>query len=108
MLIGLCCVTGICLVKISVGFFLRRFLVSTRLLRVLVDGFIAFMAVFTIYSILTFALICMPLASYWDASITGGTCWDARTMEIVGNLNAGESCRARVYRILLSLSRDLV
>lgn len=82
--------TGICLVKISVGFFLRRFLVHTRRLRRLVDGFIACMVVYAVYSILTFALICTPLATYWDASITTGTCWDARTMKIIGNLNAGE------------------
>lgn len=88
VLIGLCCVTGICLVKISVGFFLRRFL-QTRRLRRLVVGFIAFMVVYTAYSVLTFALICTPLATYWDVSITTGTCWSARTMTIVGNLNAG-------------------
>lgn len=90
VLIGLCCVTGICLVKISVGFFLRRFL-QARLLRRLVNGFIAFMVVYMVYSILTFALICMPLATYWDSSITTGTCWSARTMKIIGNLNAGKS-----------------
>lgn len=61
VLIGGCCVTGICLVKISVGLFLRRFLQTPRLRR-LVNESIAFITIFMIYSILTFSLICTPLA----------------------------------------------
>lgn len=96
VLIGICCVTGICLVKISVGFFLRRFL-KTPLLRNVVYGFIGFIFVFMIYSIMTFVLICKPLASYWDVDIAG-TCWSAKTMSIVGNLNAGTCLCARYRR----------
>lgn len=110
MLIGLCCVTGICLVKISVGFFLRRFLLVTALRRV-VDGFIVFMLVFLVYSVLTFVLICEPTATYWDAGITTGTCWSARTLKIIGNLNAGELWEGLVlglvclcYEMMLKIS----
>lgn len=87
VMIGICCVVGICLVKISIGFFLRRFL-QTRFLKRLVMGFIGFIFVYMIYSVLTFVLMCVPTRSYWDSSVSG-TCWSARTLSIVGNLNAG-------------------
>lgn len=89
IMIGVCAVTGICLVKISVGFFLRRFL-QTRLLRRLVVGFIGFISVYLVYSILTFVLMCTPTRVYWNSNVAG-TCWSARTLSIVGNLNAGMS-----------------
>ncbi|PSR90370.1 hypothetical protein BD289DRAFT_215986 [Coniella lustricola] len=87
VMIGVCCVVGICLVKISVGFFLLRFL-QTRSLKRLVVGFIAFIFVYMIYSIFTFVLMCRPTNSYWDDSVPG-TCWSAATLTVVGNLNAG-------------------
>lgn len=88
VLIGVMCVPAVCLVKISVGFFLLRFLPTKTLQRTLY-AFIGLMSLYLLYSILTLTLICMPLNSYWETSVNG-TCWSARTLEIVGNLNAGK------------------
>jgi len=87
VIIGVACVPGVCLVKISVGLFLLRFIPTKTLQRTLY-AFIGFISVYLVYSILTLTLICLPLNSYWEPSVKG-TCWSARTLVIVGNLNAG-------------------
>ncbi|KAF3769925.1 hypothetical protein M406DRAFT_66385 [Cryphonectria parasitica EP155] len=101
MMIGIFCVVGICLVKISVGFFLRRFL-QTRFLKRLVLGFIIFISIYLVYSILTFVMMCTPTRSYWDSNVSG-TCWSARTLSIVGNLNAAINITTDFFTWLLPI-----
>jgi hypothetical protein len=89
-IIGPFCTTGISLVKISIGFFLRRF-VQKSWQKVFIFGMIIFVFVFMVYSIVTFMIACMPLSAIWDGSIgqPGVKCWSADTLSLIGTINGG-------------------
>ncbi|KAI9367058.1 hypothetical protein BJX61DRAFT_547859 [Aspergillus egyptiacus] len=62
-------VAGISLAKISIGFFLLRFTAQKKFLRWFIIGSIVFLVLFTIASILTLVLQCIPIAAAWDFSL---------------------------------------
>jgi hypothetical protein len=90
-IIGPFCTTGISLVKISVGLFLRRF-VPKGWQQHFILGMIAFVAVFMIYSIITFMVACIPVTAIWDGSMgqPGVQCWSPDTLSLIGTVNGGK------------------
>ncbi|ORY58914.1 uncharacterized protein BCR38DRAFT_72093 [Pseudomassariella vexata] len=84
-IIGIFQVTGISLVKISIAFFLRRF-VQTKWQRHFTMVLLIFCAVFMIYSILTFVLACIPLSALWKIT-PSARCWSKDTLGLLGTVN---------------------
>ncbi|KZM28652.1 uncharacterized protein EKO05_0010129 [Ascochyta rabiei] len=76
---------AICLVKLSVGFFLLRIAV-TRVYRRIIIGVMAFMAFYTIGCFFTLVLQCTNLAVQWDPTATG-TCWPPHTIKALSYTN---------------------
>ncbi|KAH8646667.1 hypothetical protein BX600DRAFT_154369 [Xylariales sp. PMI_506] len=86
-IIGPFCTSGISLVKISVGFFLRRF-VQQKWQKKFLLGMIIFSGVFMVYSILTFCLACIPLDTLWVAvPDPNAKCWSMNTLSLLGTIN---------------------
>ncbi|KAJ4309930.1 hypothetical protein N0V94_008699 [Neodidymelliopsis sp. IMI 364377] len=76
---------AICLVKISVGFFLLRVAVA-KFYRHTIIGIMAFMGFYTIGCFFTIVLQCTNLAVQWDPTVTG-TCWAPQTIKTLGYIN---------------------
>jgi hypothetical protein len=87
-IIGFFLTTGISLVKLSVAFFLRRF-VQKKWQKTFIVFMIGFSTVFMIYSIITFGLACIPLSAIWHPDPTA-RCWSADTLSLLGTINGGE------------------
>lgn len=76
---------AICLVKISVGFFLLRVAVAAVYRRIII-GIMIFMGFYTIGCFFTIVLQCTNLAIQWDPTVTG-TCWSAHTIKTLSYVN---------------------
>ncbi|KAF2124902.1 hypothetical protein P153DRAFT_425966 [Dothidotthia symphoricarpi CBS 119687] len=76
---------AICLVKISVGFFLLRIAVATVYRRIIISTMV-FMGVYTVGCFLTIMLQCTNLALLWDPYVKG-TCWSDQTITTLSLLN---------------------
>lgn len=76
---------AICLVKISVGFFLLRIAVHS-VYRRLIIGIMLFMGIYTIGCFFTIVLQCTNLAVQWDHTIKA-TCWSAHTIKTLSYVN---------------------
>lgn len=95
--------TGISLVKISVAFFLLRFMQARWASRFVV-GMGIFCFVFMLYSIVTFMVACVPLSTFWNPQ-PGAKCWSADALSLIGTINGGKFTRRMVtYRIANELS----
>lgn len=77
--------TGISFVKISIAFFLKRF-VQGKKTNWFLNGMIGFVVVFIVATILTFVLSCSPLEARWK-TIKGSTCWAGNLLSTIGILN---------------------
>ncbi|KAK7984513.1 Polyketide synthase- enoylreductase [Apiospora arundinis] len=88
-IIGVFFVTGISLVKISIGFFLKRFAQTPgqhRFLWVI----ISFCAVFMVYSVITFVIACIPLEAMWVPGLRkdpNSRCQSGEVLSIIGTVN---------------------
>ncbi|KAF1975454.1 hypothetical protein BU23DRAFT_458233 [Bimuria novae-zelandiae CBS 107.79] len=69
---------AICVVKLSVGFFLLRIAILP-LYRRAIQGIMAFMGFYTLGCFFTVMFQCTNLAVQWDPSVKG-TCWSASTI----------------------------
>lgn len=78
---------AICLVKLSIGFFLLRVAVTPFYRRAII-GVMVFMAVYTFGCFLTIVLQCTNLAVQWDPQARG-TCWGATTLKALSYTNIG-------------------
>lgn len=99
---------GICMVKISVGFFLLRIAVRPMFRRLIISimgqlnmaphththmttmadlGVTVFMGFYTFGCILTVLLQCTNIHMMWDPTAKG-TCWTVTQIKILGYLNA--------------------
>lgn len=76
---------GICLVKISIGFFLLR-IASTKFYTRLISGIMIFMLVYTFACFLTIVLQCKNLAALWDTTIPM-QCWGQKTLQSLSYTN---------------------
>ncbi|KAJ4983126.1 integral membrane family protein [Stagonosporopsis vannaccii] len=76
---------AICLVKISVGFFLLRIAVHSAYRRLII-GIMLFMGIYTIGCFFTIVLQCTNLAVQWDHTIKA-TCWSAHTIKTLSYVN---------------------
>lgn len=76
---------AICLVKISVGFFLLRIAVRP-IYRHIIIGIMAFMGFYTIGCFFTIVLQCTNLAVQWDTTVKA-TCWSAHTIKTLSYVN---------------------
>lgn len=79
--------TGISTVKISIAFFLRRF-VKGKKMSWFLNGMIAFCVLFIVATILTFVLACEPMEAAWKP-VEGSTCWSAQILSDAGIANGG-------------------
>ncbi|KAH6656065.1 hypothetical protein BKA67DRAFT_645459 [Truncatella angustata] len=84
-IIGPFSTTGISSVKISVAFFLRRFM-QVKWASRLITGMGIFCLVFLIYSIITFMVACVPLSTFWDPQ-PGAKCWSGDALSLIGTIN---------------------
>ncbi|KAK8043357.1 hypothetical protein PG993_005787 [Apiospora rasikravindrae] len=88
-IIGEFLVTGISLVKISIGFILKRFAQSPGQHRFL-SAMILFCFVFMVYSAVTFTIACVPLRAIWVPGLRAAPttkCQIRETLSIVGTVN---------------------
>ncbi|KAG9202472.1 hypothetical protein G6514_004208 [Epicoccum nigrum] len=76
---------AICLVKISVGFFLLR-IATQPLYRHIIIGIMVFMGVYTTGCFFTIVLQCTNLAVQWDPTVKA-TCWSAYTIKTLSYVN---------------------
>lgn len=76
---------AICLVKISIGFFLLRVAVASVYRRIII-GIMAFMGFYTVGCFFTIVLQCTNLAVQWDPNVKA-TCWNAHTIKILSYVN---------------------
>jgi hypothetical protein len=76
---------AICLVKISVGFFLLR-IAAQPLYRHIITGIMVFMGVYTTGCFFTIVLQCTNLAVQWDPNVKA-TCWSAHTIKTLSYVN---------------------
>ncbi|KAH6638847.1 hypothetical protein C7974DRAFT_304331 [Boeremia exigua] len=76
---------AICLVKISVGFFLLRIAVHTFYRRIII-GIMVFMGFYTTGCFFTIVLQCTNLAVQWDHTVKA-TCWTAHTIKALSYTN---------------------
>ncbi|KAL4868008.1 hypothetical protein BDV12DRAFT_109147 [Aspergillus spectabilis] len=84
-------VLGISLVKISIGFFLLRFTAQKKFLKPFILGSLIFLALFTLASLLTLILQCIPVRAAWDFALRGqpGTkCYSNTTYLSIGKFNS--------------------
>ncbi|KAK8050458.1 oxidoreductase [Apiospora phragmitis] len=86
-IIGPLLTTGICLVKISLAFFLRRFVQKVWQKRFLL-GMVVFLSVFLIYSICTYTFACIPLEAIWNQKITDANCQFRSKLMDIGTANS--------------------
>lgn len=75
------------MVKISIAFFLKRF-VQGRRMNWFLNGMIGFVVVFILATILTFVLSCEPMDARWK-TVEGAVCWSGDTMSDIGVINGG-------------------
>ncbi|KAK8074492.1 oxidoreductase [Apiospora hydei] len=88
-IIGEFLVTGISLVKISIGFVLKRFAQSPAQHRFLC-GIILFCSVFMAYSAIAFTIACVPLRAMWVPGLRAAPttkCQSPQTLSIIGTVN---------------------
>ncbi|KAK7915126.1 hypothetical protein PG985_012829 [Apiospora marii] len=88
-ILGFFLVTGICLVKISIGFLLKRFAQSPGQHRFLL-GMILFLFVFMVYSTITFSISCAPLRANWVPALRAAPttkCQSKEVLSIIGTVN---------------------
>ncbi|KAK8061699.1 oxidoreductase [Apiospora phragmitis] len=88
-IIGEFLVTGISLVKISIGFFLKRFAQTPAQHRFL-WGMIIFCAIFMVYSAITFVIACIPLKAMWIPGLRAAPtskCQTGQVLSIIGTAN---------------------
>ncbi|KAF2752064.1 hypothetical protein M011DRAFT_15101 [Sporormia fimetaria CBS 119925] len=78
---------AICLVKISIGFFLLRVAVQ-KFYRRLIIGVISFMAFYTLGCFFTIVLQCDNLEALWDPTVKA-SCWDKDTLQALSYTNVG-------------------
>ncbi|OAG06881.1 uncharacterized protein CC84DRAFT_630037 [Paraphaeosphaeria sporulosa] len=76
---------AICIVKLSVGFFLLR-IATIPFYRHTIQGIMAFMAFYTTGCFFTIMFQCTNLAVQWDQSVKG-TCWSKQTIQALGYTN---------------------
>lgn len=76
---------AICLVKVSVGFFLLRVAVAAIYRRIII-GIMTFMSLYTVGCFFTIVLQCTDLAVQWDHTVTG-TCWSPHTIKTLSSVN---------------------
>ncbi|KAK7962897.1 uncharacterized protein PG986_003722 [Apiospora aurea] len=91
-IIGEFLVTGISLVKISIGFVLKRFAKSQAQHRFLC-GMILFCSVFMAYSAIAFTIACVPLRAMWVPGLRAAPttkCQSRQTLSIIGTANGGK------------------
>ncbi|KAL4780101.1 hypothetical protein BJX76DRAFT_339147 [Aspergillus varians] len=84
-------VLGISLVKISIGFFLLRFVARKKTLKIFIIGSLIFLGLFTIACILTLVLQCIPVAAAWDSDLRaakGTKCYSDTTYLHIGRFNS--------------------
>ncbi|KAK8026757.1 hypothetical protein PG991_003813 [Apiospora marii] len=86
-IIGPLLTTGICLVKISLAFFLRRFVQRLWQKRFLL-GMVAFLSIFAVYSVCTYVFACVPLQAVWDLTITDANCKLRARLKDIGTANS--------------------
>ncbi|KAK8095669.1 uncharacterized protein PG998_002300 [Apiospora kogelbergensis] len=86
-IIGPLLTSGICLVKISLAFFLRRFVQKVSQKRFLL-GMIVFMSVFLVYSICTYTFACIPLEAVWKQKLTDANCALRNKLLDIGTANS--------------------
>ncbi|KAK7951220.1 oxidoreductase [Apiospora aurea] len=86
-IIGPLLTTGICLVKIFLAFFLRRFVQKVWQKRFLL-GMVVFTSVFMIYSICTYTFACIPLEAAWNQKITDANCKMRNQLMDIGTANS--------------------
>ncbi|KAH7069315.1 hypothetical protein FB567DRAFT_565051 [Paraphoma chrysanthemicola] len=77
---------AICLVKLSVGFFLLRIAVKPFYKRLIIS-IMAFMAFYTTGCFFTIVLQCTDLRLLWDPTVKG-TCWSSFTLKTLGYVNS--------------------
>lgn len=87
-IVGPLLTAGICLVKISLAFFLRRFVQRLWQKRFLL-GMVVFLGVFAVYSVCTYVFACIPLAAVWDLTITDADCKLRSKLMDIGTANSG-------------------
>ncbi|KAK8123061.1 hypothetical protein PG984_011731 [Apiospora sp. TS-2023a] len=90
-ILGFFLVTGISLVKISIGFLLKRFAQSPRQHRLL-WGMVFFLSVFMAYSAITFSITCVPLKANWVPDLREAPttkCQSRPVLSIIGTVNGG-------------------
>ncbi|ORY08687.1 hypothetical protein BCR34DRAFT_488389 [Clohesyomyces aquaticus] len=76
---------AICVVKISIGFFLLRIAIHAFYRRVII-GIMAFIAFYTTGCFLTVMLQCTNLAVQWDPTAKG-VCWSPKTLHALSYTN---------------------
>ncbi|KAL4874906.1 hypothetical protein BJY04DRAFT_224512 [Aspergillus karnatakaensis] len=84
-------VLGISLVKVSIGFFLLRFTNQKKFLRPFILGSLIFLALFTLASILTLILQCIPIKAAWDFTLRsdpGTKCYSNNTYLAIARFNS--------------------
>lgn len=87
-IIGSLLTTGICLVKISLALFLRRFVQKAWQKRFLL-GMVVFMSVFLVYSICTYVFACIPMEAIWNVTVTDANCKFRKHLMEIGTANSG-------------------
>lgn len=76
---------GICLAKVSIGFFLLR-IATTPFFRRLIIGIMLFMGFYTLGCFFTIVFQCTNLAVLWDPTAKG-TCWTENTLHALSYTN---------------------
>ncbi|KAK7985742.1 hypothetical protein PG988_003364 [Apiospora saccharicola] len=88
-ILGFFLVTGISLVKISIGFLLKRFAQSPGQHRLL-WGMIELLSAFMVYSAITFSITCVPLRANWIPRLRAAPttkCQSRPVLSIIGTVN---------------------
>lgn len=93
-ILGYFLITGIGLVKISIGFLLKRF-AQTPGQRRFLWSLILFLSVFVVYSDIMFSISCVPLRAHWVPGLRAAPTTKCQTMpvvSIIGTVNGGKYC----------------
>lgn len=112
-ILGLFLVTGIGLVKISIGFLLKRFAQRPGQHR-FIWGMVLFLAVFMAYSVVAFSVTCVPLRANWVPGLRAAPttkCQSKEVLSIIGTVNGGEYCLCpyafiRIHRHRLDIDTE--